>query len=125
MVGDLMPTFEDGLYGGRVLLHAPGGEEKGLPHAELRVQIDQAWYRNLGPVAQHGQRRHARVGGRMIGQVQNTVRVHIEGEGHGASCTVRPGNWVFDHRSRPRWWKVALGIGAVREPPPPEWRDPA
>src|SRR6266511_4713507 len=100
---NFMPSLEDSLDRCRIAFHTPGGQEKGLSHAELSVQVDEARHRDFGPIPQHGQSRHAGIGGGMVGQVQNTVSVHIEGKGHGAPGAIWPGDWVFNHHIRSCW----------------------
>jgi hypothetical protein len=66
---NLMPAFENGFDRGRIPFHTPRGQEKGLSHAELRVQVDEARHGDLRPIPQHGQSRDARIGRGMMGQV--------------------------------------------------------
>src|SRR5712691_7328980 len=97
VMSDLVPTLQDRLHGCRIALHTPGGQEKGLVHTKALIQLHQAGYRNLWPIAQHRHRREPRVCRSMVRQMQNAVGVHVEGKGHRTPGAVGPWHWIGDH----------------------------
>jgi len=80
-----------------IALHAPGRQEERLGHVKALIGLDDARNRHLWPVAQHGQRHHAVVGAAVMIEMEDAVRIHVEGECHGAAGAIGPGNGVLNH----------------------------
>ncbi|MNI53792.1 hypothetical protein D3C73_1086460 [compost metagenome] len=97
VVGNFVPTFDDRLDGLRVLLDAPGWNEKRLLDLEASIGFQDPWYRHFRAVVQHRNTGDSCRGILGVRHMQDAVCIHIKGKGHGAACTVWPDNRIFNH----------------------------
>ena len=96
---DLVPAFENRFDQMRIALHAPGRIEERLPDAEMRIDLQNSRDRDLVVFEERHGRQHV-LG--LVGefQMQDTVGVDVESDGHGAAGAARPRHRIVDQRER-------------------------
>ena len=100
VVPNLMPVPEHGLDHLRILLNAPTWYKKGLFEAQAPVGLQNAWDCDHGTVLTHRDRVQPVIAVLRSRYVDQTVSVHVEGDGARTARAVRPLNWVLNHRAQ-------------------------